>query len=141
MKKISKEQLEKWRAAGYNYRDIAKAAGISVSTVRKYMVKYGMIGANLVKEEEKQIFYKMRREGKSTPEIAKATGRSESAVYHALKEAGLIEENMAEKPKDEESDTFTPRVIRYAEKRKPKSERIVIHGKTWWDDSEFWIPY
>lgn len=137
MEKITKAQLEAWRAKGYSYQDISKAAGVSMSTVRNYMVRYGMVGAHFVTEEEKEIFYQLRQQGMSTAEIGKATGRSESAVYNALRAAGMIKEV----PEEKKEDIFEPQVILYAEKRKPKSKRIVVRGKVWWDDSEFWIPH
>ena len=138
--KLSKEQLEKWRAAGYSYREIAKAAGVCMSTVRNSLARYGMVGAYFVTEEEKQNFCKLRQQGLSTVEISEITGRSKSAVNNALKEAGMIGKQ-TEETKEEIKDIFEPRVIRYAEKRKPKAVKIIAEGKEWWDVSDFWIPY
>ena len=81
-----------------------------MSTVRNYMVRYGMVGAHFVTEEEKEIFYQLRQQGMSTAEIGKATGRSESAVYNALRAAGMIKEV----PEEKKEDIFEPQVILYA---------------------------
>lgn len=135
--RISKEQLEKWRAAGYSYREIAKAAGVCISTVRNSLARYGMTGAHFVTEEERQTFCELRQQGLSTVEICEITGRSKSAVNTALRAAGMVNG----KKEEATEDIFEPKVIRYAEQRKPKSKRIVDRGKVWWDDSEFWIPH
>lgn len=139
--RISKEQLEKWRAEGYSYREIAKAAGVCMSTVRNSLARYGMVGAHFVTEEERQMFCQLRQQGLSTVEISGITGRSKSAVNTALKAAGLIGKPAEEAKEEPKEDIFKPQVIRYAEKRKPKAVKIVAGGKEWWDVSEFWIPH
>lgn len=143
---ISKEQLEEWRKQKLSYQEMAKAAGVNISTIGNYLRKYGMVKGRLVPQQDKQRFIEMRRAGISTQEIADSMGYVYSTVYRTLKEAGLIPdkspkiEEIVENTSTEEN-FLTPRILQYAASRKPRLVRVLCGSRAYIDVTDLYIPW
>ena len=87
---LTREQITDWRECGYTYSEMAAEGGVCVSTVKKYMDKYGLTGRRLVTEAERERFRGMAEDGASTKEIADRFGFADSTVYKVLRQAGLV---------------------------------------------------
>lgn len=145
MVNISKEQLGEWQEQKLTYKEMAEAAGVSTATIGIWLRKYNMVKCRLVPPEDKQKFINMRKAGISTQEIADSMGYVYSTVYRTLKEAGLIPDRTPQMEENVENtsaeDTFTPRVIRYAVRKKPRLVSVTCGSRTYTDVTDLYIPW
>lgn len=135
---IAKESLEEWKMKGYSYEEMAEAAGVSVSTVLKFLRKYGMTQQKRVKEEDIKNFCEMRQDGYTINRIAELTGYGYSTVMKALKKEGLTKKPEIQEVKD--LSDYLPKNLRFAEKKKPRIIRIMVGGRRYLDETDIWIP-
>ncbi len=139
---IAREKLEEWKRKKYSYEQMANEAGVCVSTIRKYLRKYGLIDKRTVSEEDKKLFCEMRIDGYSTEKIADLTGYSIFSVNKALKAAGLTRGKKTEADREAEQNAIlTPQIVRYARRRKPRITRLTVKGRSYKDVTDIYIPW
>lgn len=97
---LTREQITEWRKRGYTYGEMAAEGGVCVSTVKKYMDKYGLTGRRFVTEAERERFRRMAQDGMVTKEIAARFGFADSTVYKVLRQAGLVRKRGGGIPRD-----------------------------------------
>lgn len=107
-----------------------------ISSIERYLRKYGLTSRKTVKEEDIKQIREMRTDGYSTKQIIELTGYSYSTVNGVLKAAGLVKERKANTDTEDGSLMFTPRVIVYARPRKVQSFKTTLHGKNYIDITE-----
>lgn len=140
---ITREQAAGWRQAGRTYDEMAKESGLCVSTIQRYMKKYGMTGRRLVTDEEKDGFRRMAAGGMEIKEIADQSGYAYSTVYKALKAAGLAKKKRGggtarEAPEEGEMPELPRYTMAVSGKRPPFP--VEIRGRRYQDVTYLYFP-
>ena len=135
-KQITKEMLMALKSSGMTQAEMAVELGVSCSTITNLMKKYDIHTKPAVPAEEIEQYKILRQQGMNCNEIAKKFGRVYSTVYRELKAAGLIPDKT---PAPDES-FLIPRMRTYAKKFRPKTSKIMIKGKIWFDVTDYDVP-